>query len=176
MVAESKAYCPDCGAPMDEEQKRSDSYELDSQRKTENLSPSNQFRLFEQLNLSSFFNFKPPNSNEFKTVENEVTQVQLNSTENQPKLVQFNPFDDLTNTNHIIPPAAAKINTIPPTNIAVEPQNKSDLPITNNATIGNAPNSRKTFYIVGGIIIVFLFFIIAIVTVILSIVYLNFWK
>ena len=174
-MAESKAYCPDCGAPMDDEQKRSGSYELDSQMKTENISPSNQFRLLEQLNLSSFFNFKPQNSNEFKTVENEVAQVQLNSTENQPKLVQFNPFDDLTNTNHIIPPAVAKINTMP-TNIAVEPQNKPDLPVTNNAPVSNAPNSKKKIYIVGSIIIVFLFFIMAIVSVILSITYLNLWK
>lgn len=176
MVAESKAYCHDCGAPMDDEQKRSGSYELDSQMKTQNLGSTDQLLLLEQLNLSSFFNFKPQNSNEFKTVENEVTQVRLNSTENQPKLVKFYPFDDLTNTNHIIPPAVAKINTIPPTNIAIELQNKPDLPVTNNAPIGNASNSKKKFYIVGGIIIVFLFFIIAIISVILSIIYLNLWK
>jgi hypothetical protein len=58
MVAESKAYCPDCGAPMDAEQDRFASSAFDIQMKTENISPTTQFRLLEELNQSTLSNIE----------------------------------------------------------------------------------------------------------------------
>ncbi len=55
MVDASKAYCPDCGTPMDEEEKRTGSSEFDSLMKTQQVSKTTQFRLIKQFNLSSIF-------------------------------------------------------------------------------------------------------------------------
>ena len=78
-----KAYCPECGAPMDEELQRNGSSEFDSMMRTQNISRTTQFRLMEDFNLSAVFNtkdleetarrengatqFSPPPNNQRKT-------------------------------------------------------------------------------------------------------------
>lgn len=76
-VEASKAYCLECGAPMDEERKNSDSSEFDSLMQTQNINRTNQFRLIEQFNLSSIFS-APKNVNESNAVENETKPVSAN--------------------------------------------------------------------------------------------------
>jgi hypothetical protein len=217
-VAESKAYCPDCGAPMDEEQKREGSSEFDSQMKTQNLKTSDQFRLLEQLNNSTFFNLQPKGAQESKPVEtdakpvqsepvaetdakhiqsnpvenqaepiqsktirNETKPVQSDVIENQPRPVRFNSVDNLTKTIYLTAQAEAKVYPKQPDYIAVESQNEpvaapENYQASTAAAGSNAPKSKRTFYIVGGII-VFLFFILAVVfVIILGILYWNYWK
>lgn len=64
VVDASKAYCPDCGTPMDEELRRNDSSEFDSLMKTQNINRTTQLRLLEQFELSSFFTPPPQDSNQ----------------------------------------------------------------------------------------------------------------
>lgn len=55
MVEESKAFCPDCGMAVDEEQKRIRPSEYDSLVKTKPVSQTTQFKLAEHFKLSSAF-------------------------------------------------------------------------------------------------------------------------
>ena len=74
MVDPAKAYCPDCGMPVDEEQQRDESSEFDSQIKTQNVTPSARFRLIKQFKLSAFFKL-PDDVNEPKAVENKIKSL-----------------------------------------------------------------------------------------------------
>lgn len=65
-VDEAKAYCPECGAAMDEEEKRAGISEFDSLMKTQNISSTTQFRLMEQFNLSTIFKMPKPTKVEEK--------------------------------------------------------------------------------------------------------------
>ncbi len=166
MVAESKAYCSDCGTPMDEEQKRNGSSEFDSQMKTQNFT------------LSSFYNIKKivadeskPTETEAKavkskTVESEVKPIQTNAVDNKTKSVRFNAADNLTKTIYLSPLTDTKINTEQPNNIAVEQQNESYLSESDNSSVNAASNSKRTFYIIGGIIVL-LFSVLAVLAVII---------
>lgn len=57
-VDAAKAYCPECGSAMDEEEKRTSFSEFDQLMKTQNINSTTHFRLMEQFKLSSVF--KPP--------------------------------------------------------------------------------------------------------------------
>lgn len=57
-VDATKAYCPECGSAMDEEEKRTSFSEFDQLMKTQNINSTTHFRLMEQFKLSSVF--KPP--------------------------------------------------------------------------------------------------------------------
>lgn len=55
MVDETKAFCSNCGNPMDDEQKRTGSSEFDALAKTQNLSATRHLEILEQFNLSMIF-------------------------------------------------------------------------------------------------------------------------
>jgi hypothetical protein len=61
-VDAAKAYCPECGSAMDEEEKRTSFSEFDQLMKTQNINSTTHFRLMEQFKLSSVF--KPPQAAE----------------------------------------------------------------------------------------------------------------
>ncbi len=76
-----KAYCPDCGAAMDEELERSGSSEFDSMMRTQNISRTTQFRLMEDFNLSAVFNTK--DLEETNGHRNGAAQISPNANNNQ---------------------------------------------------------------------------------------------
>lgn len=81
-VDAQKAYCPDCGAPMDEELERSGSSEFDSMMRTQNISRTTQFRLMEDFNLSAVFNTK--DLEETNERENGAAQISPNRNNQKP--------------------------------------------------------------------------------------------
>lgn len=78
MVDVSKAYCPDCGSPMDEEQKRAGSSEYDSLMKTQQISKTTQFKLSEYFNQSSGSVQPQSDNGKLNEVENERKSVVVN--------------------------------------------------------------------------------------------------
>ena len=149
-VDAAKAYCPDCGTPMDEEQKRVGSSEFDSSGKTQRLSKTTQFRLMEQLNLSSFFAPPQMGEKESKAVETDVKVVQPSGRQQ------------------------AQIKPIQP-ETAAKPKNVINLTAEKDRKTGDASNPNKRLYfILGGIIL--LFFGLAFIVIIFGFLYLNYFK
>jgi hypothetical protein len=136
MVEESKAYCPDCGTPMDEEQKRNGSSEYDSLMKTQNINVTSHLKMIEQFNLSSVFT-PPKTTDESGTVKKEPA-----AAKRETKTIQLQ--------------AIPETNTGQPYKTVSNPEKKNNLSSNNNAVSGNEANSKKTLYIVGGIVLLFL--------------------
>jgi len=151
MIDAAKAYCPDCGTSMDEEQKRVGSSEFDSLGKTQRLSKTTQFRLLEQLNLSSIFSPPQTGENESKAVETDVKIVQPNVGQQ------------------------ARIKPKQPETAAAKPENVINLTAENDRKTGDASNSNKRLYFVlGGIIL--LFFVLALIVIIYGFLFWNYFK
>ncbi len=155
MVEVSKAYCPNCGTPMDEEQKRDGSSEYDSLMKTQQVSKTTQFKLLEHFNLTSAFAPPKIDASESSEVENEGKSVQLNA---QPAL----PVTYIT----------------PKQPDTAESQLRSEFnPVANkDASIDSNSKSDKKFYIVAGGIILFFLFLAIISVVFLGILYRDYLK
>lgn len=151
----TKAYCPDCGMPMDEEQKRIGSSEFDSLMKTQNLSSTTQFRLMEQFNLSKVFKL-PKDVNETKAVKNELRAV-----ENEVKAVPNVP--PVTHIGQNQPDSSSEI------------KNKSKLAAKINQLFGSDSDSKTLLYVTVGVVL--LFFVLALISVIiLSVLLWNYSK
>jgi hypothetical protein len=136
MVDESKAYCPDCGTPMDEEQRRNGSSEYDSLMKTQNINVTSHLKMIEQFNLSSVFT--PP----------QVTD-ESGAAKKEPGIVRSE-----TKTVHL--QAIPEISTKQTVNTAFKSEKESSLSSNNNAVAVNTSDSKKTLYIVGGIVLLLL--------------------
>lgn len=138
MVDESKAYCPDCGTPMDEEQRRSnEASEFDSLMKTQNINVTSHLKMIEQFNLSSVFN-PPQVADELAAAKKEP-----GAARRETKTVQLQ--------------AIPEISTKQPDNTALRSEKKSSPSSNNNAVVSNTANSNKTtLYIVGGIVLLLL--------------------
>lgn len=134
MVDESKAYCPDCGTPMDEEQRRTGASEYDSLMKTQNINVTSHLKMMEQMNLSSIFT--PPKTDEPETAKKEPFAVKR-----ETKTVQLQPITE--NNSSVKQP----INTVP------KPKTENNLSSNNNAVAGDVPSSKKTLYIIGGVVL-----------------------
>ena len=116
MVAESKAFCPDCDTPMDVEQKRHDTSEFELQMKTQNLTGTSQLLLLEQLNLSTFFSFPPKKNQEPEVIQPESSSiqpiapviqaqpVQPNQVIETPAILGLNQNKGLSGTNETVTP------------------------------------------------------------------------
>lgn len=78
-VEVSKAFCPDCGSPMDEEQKRVISSEYDSLIETEPVSQATQAKLKEHFKLLSSFARLQKDPSESNESGNEGKSAQLNA-------------------------------------------------------------------------------------------------
>ncbi len=153
----TKAYCPDCGMPMDEEQKRKGSSEFDSVMKTQNLSPTTQYRLMEQFNLSTVFKL-PKDANESKAVENNEPAAVENKVESVPLNV----------------PPETRIEPKPPENKS-EIENKSKLVAKINQLFGGDSDSKTLLYVTFGVVSLFL--VLALISVIiLGILFWNYSK
>jgi hypothetical protein len=203
MVPVSKAYCPDCGAAMDEEQLREAASEYESQSKTQNLNSTSQLLLLEEFNLSNFYEFQQKKAGESKGVEDEAPPApapqaaaasnpapketappppapsplpsQANYTENRAKAARFNSSDNLKKTIHLSAQATmtAKTNAKLPNNSAAEP-NKKPFPQTNpNGSARQDSNSKKYLFIFGGVFIILFFVLVAATLIILNIFYWN---
>lgn len=136
MVDVSKAYCPDCGSPMDEEQKRAGSSEYDSFMKTQQISKTTQFKLSEHFNQSA--NPAPPQKD----------TGQPNEFGNERKSVVLN-----------LQPIAPVIDATPRQTETVAPQSGSNFnpAADKNAFIDSSSKPNKKIYIiVGGAILLFL--------------------
>jgi len=140
-VDEAKAYCPDCGTPMESEQKRVGSSEFDSLGQTQRLSKTTQFRLLEQFNLSSIFSPPPRGENESKAVENDVKVVQPSGSQQ------------------------AQIKPKQLDNAAPKPEKVINLTAENQQKTGDASNPNKKLYFVLGVIL--LFFVLTLIGVII---------
>ena len=138
MVDESKAYCPDCGTPMDEEQRRSnEASEFDSLMKTQNINVTSHLKMIEQFNLSSVFT-PPQVAEEPATAKKEPSAVKR-----ETKTVQLQ--------------AIPETSTKQPDSTAFNSERESSLSSNNNAVVSNTPNSNKTaLYIVGGVMLLLL--------------------
>jgi hypothetical protein len=134
MVDESKAYCPDCGTPMDEEQRRSnEASEFDSLMKTQNVNVTSHLKMIEQFNLSSVFT--PP-----QVADEPAAKKETGAVKRETKTVQL----------QAIPEISAK----QPDNTAFKSEKQSSLSSNNNAVVSNTANTNKTtLYIVGGIVL-----------------------
>ncbi|MCY7374742.1 MAG: hypothetical protein LH472_02065 [Pyrinomonadaceae bacterium] len=145
----SKAYCPECGAPMDEEQKRTGASEYDSLMKTQQISRTTQFKLSEYFNQS-------PNLAQPKDTG------QSNEAGNERKSVVFN-------LQSIAPPA--NVTSQKPENVAPQTGNESNRIADRKASVEDASKSQKKAQVVFvGIILLFLFLAL-IVVIILGILY-----
>ena len=137
MVDESKAYCPDCGTPMDEEQRRSnEASEFDSLMKTQNINVTSHLKMIEQFNLSSVF--PPPQVID----ESAAAKKEPGVVKRETKTVQLQ--------------AIPETNPKQPDNTTRKPEKENNLSSSNNAVAGSTSNSNKTTYIVGGIVLLFL--------------------
>jgi len=155
MVDVSKAYCPDCGTPMDEEQKRTGSSEYDSLMKTQRVSKTTQFKLLEHFNLTSAFAPPKKDASESNKVENEEKSPQLN----------VQPAAPVTYVTPKQPDAA-------PPRLEGEFNPIAERDVSNDAT----SKSNKKFYIVAGGIILLFLFLALISVIILGILYWNYLK
>jgi len=137
MVDESKAYCPDCGTPMDEEQRRSnEASEFDSLMKTQNINVTSHLKMIEQFNLSSVFT--PPQVAE----EPATAKKEPGAVKRETKTVQLQ--------------AIPETSTKQPDSTAFNSERESSLSSNNNAVVSNTSDSKKTLYIVGGIVLLLL--------------------
>ena len=137
MVDESKAYCPDCGTPMDEEQRRSnEASEFDSLMKTQNINVTSHLKMIEQFNLSSAF--PPPQVAD----EPAAAKKEPGAVKRETKTVQLQ--------------AIPEISTKQPHNTAFKSEQESSLSSNRNAVAGNTSDSKKTLYIVGGLVLLLL--------------------
>lgn len=140
-VETSKAYCPDCGTPMDEEEKREGFSEFDSLGRTQNLSKTTQFRLLEQFNISSIFTPPQVNENQPKADQNEV---KANDVKAEVKATPVNGHQQ------------AQIKPKQPGSAMPKPENVINLKAVNDPKAGSAPASNKNlYYILGGILLFF---------------------
>lgn len=145
MVDETKAYCPDCGSPMDEEQRRSGSSEYDSLMKTQNINLTSQLKLIEDFNLSSVFT-PPKDADEQPEVKKEAPVNKVGT-----KTIQLQAIPEVISNNNQKEP------------IVFDSQRAGNASV--NKEINKAANSNKTLYIVGGLgIFVLALILIAIVT------------
>ncbi len=152
MVEVSKAYCPNCGTPMDEEQKRDGSSEYDSLIKTQQVSKTTQFKLLEHFKLSSTFDPPQKDAGESNEVENDGKSAQLN--------VQPVTYDTPKQPDTAVPQLGSEFNPIADKDASIDSNSKSD----------------KNFYIVAGGIILFFLFLALMSAVILGILYWNYLK
>ena len=143
MVDDSKAYCPDCGAPMDEEQKRSGSSEYDSLMKTQNLNMTSQLKILEQFNLSSVFT--PPSADEAGAVKKEPVPVREPVPVKEPSPIRE------TKTVQLQAIPEIDVNAGQPAPVIPSSKSESSFSATDNSVINTEPNSKKTLYIVGGV-------------------------
>ncbi len=155
MVDVSKAYCPNCGTPMDEEQKRIGSSEYDSLIKTQRVSKTTQFKLLEYFNLSSTLAPPKKDADELNEVENEGKSVQLNVQPVTP-VTRVTPKQP----DPAVPQLGSEFNPIADRDASIDSTSKSD---------------KKFYTVAGGIILLFLFLAI-ISAVILGILYWNYLK
>ena len=148
-VDAAKAYCPECGAAMDEEAKRTGVSEFDSLIKTQNINSTMQFRLMEQFKLSSVF--KKPKASELETgKEIKAKPVSLNEqTENRTVQKKID-----ASTQHL------KV--------------ENSVPVKKQVLSDDASNIKnKTLYIVLGVVS-FLFILTIILVTLLIILYRNY--
>lgn len=131
MVDESKAYCPECGSPMDEEQRRSGASEYDSLMKTQNINLTSQLKLIEDFNLSSVFT-PPKNTDEQNELKKEAPVDKIGS-----KTIQLQAIPEITTKNS-------------QNEAAVHPAPSAGKASVNNKT-DSAANSNKTLYMLGGL-------------------------
>lgn len=159
MVDPSKAYCPDCGAAMDEEQGRGGVSEYDSLMKTQNLNATAHFKILEQFNLSSVFRLPPEDTDEPKAVESEAKPVKFDK---QPE-------------THISPKQPENVVSVPKNTDDIKPKNIEDAAIKTPPVIENATDSKKTKYIILGAGLL-LFGLALIFVIILGFIYWNYYR
>ncbi len=159
MVDASKAYCPDCGTAMDEEQGRDGHSEYDSLMQTRNLNPTAHLKLLEQFNLSSIFKLPPEDANESKTVESEAKPARF---DRQPE-------------THIRSKRPENIISVSENANDIKPKSTGDVAIKPSPIIENAPNSKKNLYITLGAVLL-LSGLALILIIILGFIYWNYYK
>lgn len=127
-VDAAKAYCPECGAAMDEEEKRTSFSEFDQLMKTQNINSTTHFRLMEQFKLSTVF--KPPQaSGSEKNKETAAKPAQADK-----------------------PPPEKISNPKPPENLTNSPSRTVGGQIENRVSDDKTQNSDTKKYIVIGVI------------------------
>lgn len=152
MVDAAKAYCPDCGSPMDEEQKRTISSEYDSLMKTQQLSQTTEFRLSEHFTQSS-------------------DSIPIKKDADKPNKVRKDRKTTVINLQPIAPETSVvrESSEIP----ASQPENERNRNVDQDTSVDTTPKSNKKFYIItGGVVLLFLFLAL-IVVVILGFLYWN---
>lgn len=160
MVDTSKAYCPDCGTAMDEEQERDEVSEYDSLMQTRNLNPTAHLKLLEQFNLSSVFRLPPEDADEPKVVESEVKPAKFDS---QPE-------------THIRPKQPENVESAPKNTDSIKPKNADAVAVNSPPIVEDVPkNSKKNQYIVLGAVLL-LFGLALIFITILGFVYWNYYR
>lgn len=142
-VDAAKSYCPDCGAPMEEELGRDGSSELDSMMRTQNISRTTQFRLMEDFNLSTIFTTK------------DITESDAGASE----------------TTQLSQPAQweTQSNQKKPETIVLQPQSEGGVSTKKPET--TASSNKKVYIVVG--IGLFIFALLLIVAIIIGILFLS---
>jgi hypothetical protein len=148
-VDSQKAYCPDCGTPMEEEQKKSRVSEFDNLIKTQNINPSQQIQFLDKLNLSFIFASK----NDKQTPENVEVE---NKSFKQPITPE--------KTN-------AQPQTAPTTR---QPSAKPEA-VSETAVEFGKKSAKKEYIVIGALVLAVLaLFLIALVITLLG--YIYFWQ
>ncbi len=133
-VEASKSYCPECGAPMEEELENNSASEFDSMMRTQNINKTTQLRMLEEFNLSGFFQ-TPTGADEPALVETEPDAP-------APPIQRQEPLFDPSKTQTII----------------LSPQ--IELPATAAKKPEVAANSNKKLFVVLGAGLVFFILIV----------------
>lgn len=137
-VDAAKAFCPDCGSPMEEELKDNSSTEFDSMMRTQNINKTAQLRMLDEFNLSGIFNLS-------KETE-ESNRVESQPLIPAPPVARQEPLFDPNKTQTII----------------LKPQN--DFPAATKKPEVTANSNKKLFVALGAGL---LFFILAFVVLII---------
>lgn len=182
MVDSQKAYCPDCGAPMDEEQKRESSSEFDNLAKTQNLNSTMQKQLLENLNLSFIFAKKDLTDSSENKIEPE--KESFNKQQVETKTESFQPPSELKNESFkptpepVIPKAAGEVRNEPALSekarAAIEPQTVNQT-TAQTVPVNGKKFNQKIFLIIGlSALALFVLFLLALTMAILGYVY--YWQ
>lgn len=182
MVDSQKAYCPDCGTPMDEEQRRESTSEFDNLAKTQNLNSTMQQQFLDNLNLSFIFAKKdlaesPENKIEPEKESFNKPQVETKKESSAP---QFE-----SKTESFRPTAEPVISKAPSVSESQAFRNEKtgvtvEAPATNRTTVQTATESwkklnSKTYLLIGlAILALIVLFLLAVTIAVLGFIY--YWQ
>lgn len=138
-VDASKSYCPECGAPMEEELQSDSNSEFDSMMRTQNINKTTQLRMLEEFNLSGFFQI-PKEPEESKQIENKPVMP-------APPIQRQEPLFDPNKTQTII----------------LTPQNEFPAAATTKKPEVAANPNKKLFVALGAGLLFFILFVVGLI-------------